>query len=506
MTRQISVAAILILAILLFDSAHSTVAGEKVPAEPPSLSALLAQERYAEAFDSADALLKANPEDKELALTRARCLFMVGRFGESLEAVQTLLKAAPERVDAQDFKADCLFASFRPLEAVEAWKPLLEDKRWFGVALKKSAMALMAAGDDGGARSLLEARLPPPPEATDDLLLLTLRVFEWGKPRLAALEEIAKRHPENADYKGELGLSKALGDRPLAQVAPPKSLPVRIRVKEVYGEPSLEAVLNGQYATHLALDTGCQRMLLNRDSCNKLKLEPLASTLREGWGGVAPDAVSTVLLPGLSLAGLEVRNILAQINARDSEFWQKKAGYIGLAPFRPFVSLFDRRGGFLELRPAGTSPRVLLDAPEAPSVPILWSSGLPLVPVTVNGRPGLPFLLDTGAPNTLLDKALAARLGIRANSGKYSNRTGLGVSGAFSYAVAEQVTVEFGGMKSPTAMQLAGIRTPAPIAFLTDVPQRFAVPCYGILGRDFLNRFRMVFDGPGGTVTLVRYP
>ena len=72
--------------------------------------------------------------------------------------------------------------------------------------------------------------------------------------------------------------------------------------------------------------------------------------------------------------------------------------------------------------------------------------------------------------------------------------------------MAEQVTVEFAGMKSLTAMQLAGIRTPAPIAFLTDVPQRFAVPCYGILGRDFLNRFRMVFDGPGGTVTLVRYP
>jgi predicted aspartyl protease len=486
--------------------APGTGAGEKNPPEPPSLSALIAQERYAEGFEAADAQLKANPDDKELALTRARCLFMVGRFGEALEAAKVLLKTVPERLDVQDFKADCLFVSFRPLEAVEVWKPLLEDNRWSGVALKKSAMALMAAGDDEGARKLLEGRMPQLPEASDDLLLLTLRVFEWGTRRLSALEELVRRHPENADYKAELNLAKMMGDRPLSQVVPPRSLPIRIRVKEVYGEPSLEALIEGKRSTQLALDTGSQRMLLNRDTSKKLKLEPLASTLREGWGGVAPEAVSTVFLSSLSLGGLEVRNVLAQINARDSEFWQKKAGYIGLSPFRAFVSLYDRRRGFLEVRPAGTSPRVLLDAPDAPSVPILWSSGLPLVPVTVNGRPGLPFLLDTGAPYTLLDKALAARLGIRANSGKYSNRTGLGVSGAFSYAVAEQVTVEFAGMKSPTALQLAGIRTPAPIAFLTDVPQRFAVPCYGILGRDFLNRFRMVFDGPRGTVTLVRYP
>ena len=43
------------------------------------------------------------------------------------------------------------------------------------------------------------------------------------------------------------------------------------------------------------------------------------------------------------------------------------------------------------------------------------------------------------------------------------------------------------------------------IIFVTDVPQRFPVPLYGILGRDILNDYRMVFDGPGGQVVLQAY-
>lgn len=497
---------LILLALILLEPAQAIGAGEKVPPEPPSLSALLAQERYAEAFDVADAKLKETPGDKDLALTRARCLFMVGRYREALEAADALLDAAPERLDARDFKADCLFAGFRPGEAVGVWKPLLEDRRWASTVLKKSAMALQAEGDEAGAKALLDARMPPLDQAPDDLLQLVLRVHEGGPRRAAAVEELARRHPDTPDYSSELALVRVLGDRPLTQIVPPPSLPARIKVREVRGEPSLQAVLDGKRSTYLAFDTGSQRMLLNRDASRKLKLEPLSRTLREGWGGTAPEPVDTVLVGSVALGPLEVRTLLAQLNARDSEFWSDKAGYIGLAPFRPFVSLFDRRAGTMEIYPAGTSPRVILKTPDAASVPILWSSGLPLVPVTVNGRPGLPFLLDTGAPHTLLDKTLAARQGIRANSGKYSNLTGLGVSGAFAYAVAENVTVQFAGIRSLSAVQVAGIRTPAPIAFLTEVPQRFSVPCYGILGRDFLNRFRMVFDGPGCTVTLVPYP
>ena len=39
-----------------------------------------------------------------------------------------------------------------------------------------------------------------------------------------------------------------------------------------------------------------------------------------------------------------------------------------------------------------------------------------------------------------------------------------------------------------------------------DVPQSFSVPVYGILGRDILNRFRMVIDSPNSKLILVPYP
>lgn len=468
--------------------------GAAKQAEPPGPSALLAQERYAEALAAVEAQLRADPEDKELRLTRARCLFMLGRYRDALGAAEALLNVAPERQDVLDFRADCLFAGFRPAEAAKAWEPLLGDRRWKGTAIKKSATALVATGEDARAGELVTAAIEPVRSAPDDLLFLALRVLDTGGVRRSALEELLARNPDGGGLRGEMDLVRALGDRAPAEVVPPPSLPIRIKLREVRGEPSLQVLLEGKRSTYLAFDTGSQRMVLNRDVSRRLKLEPVATTLREGWGGQDPEEAKTVLLGSVRLGTLDVRSVPAQVSTRDAEFWTDKAGYIGLAPFRSFVTLYDRRGGRVEIHPRGTSPRVLLGDPEAVALPILWSSGLPLVPVTVNGLPGLPFLLDTGAPTTLLDTSLGRRLGLRA-SPKYRRGYGLGVSGAFTYAVAEGVTLEF-----------AGVRSPAPFAGLTDVPQRFCVPCYGILGRDFLNRFRMVFDSPGCTVTLVPYP
>lgn len=468
--------------------------GGPAPAERPSLSDLLAKDRYAEALAEAEAQLAERPADRDLALTRARCLFMLGRFRDALSAAETLLREVPERADIRDFRADCLFVNFSPTQAAEAWKPLLEDRRWRSVATKKSVLARMAAGEPEVAEALCAAAIPDAKAAPDDLLSFSLRVFQSGPLRLSALEELAARRPSDPTYLGELALSRSLVGRVPSEVVPPERLPARIRLREIYREPSLKANLEGKRATYLAFDTGCQRMLLNRDVARKLKLASVAKTLRDGWGGREPEEAETVVLSSVALGDLLIRWVPAQVSARDAEFWTDKAGYLGLFPFRPFVSFYDRRGGWMELHPAGTSPRVLLNDPGATARPILWSSGLPLVPASVNGLEGLPFLLDTGAPTTLLDTTLAARLGIKPSS-KYRRGYGLGVSGAFTYGVAEGVTVEFAGMRSLY-----------PYAGLTEIPQRFCVPCYGILGRDMLNRFRMVFDGPGGTVTVVPYP
>ena len=120
---------------------------------------------------------------------------------------------------------------------------------------------------------------------------------------------------------------------------------------------------------------------------------------------------------------------------------------------------------------------------------------VPLVPLGINGRDDYPVLLDTGAPYSFLDRKRTEPLGVRMNSGKYRNTRAWGMSGAFTLHIAEQVVLDFAGENYPLRR-----------VYVSDVPQSFSVPVYGILGRDILNRFRMVIDCPNSKLVLVPYP
>jgi hypothetical protein len=195
----------------------------------------------------------------------------------------------------------------------------------------------------------------------------------------------------------------------------------------------------------------------------------------------------------MEASGRRLENVPVLVNKRDVEFWTKKGGYFGMGPFLKDVVLYDRRKGVFGLWPAGTPHSALLGEGGV-TLPVLWCRGLPLAPVTLQDGEPHPFLLDTGAPYTLLDKERVARLGIKVNSGKYRNIHGVGMSGAFASSIAESVVIG-----------VAGERYIRRLALVTEIPQSFPVPVYGILGRDTLNDFKMVFDGPGATVTLKKY-
>ena len=140
-----------------------------------------------------------------------------------------------------------------------------------------------------------------------------------------------------------------------------------------------------------------------------------------------------------------------------------------------------------------TDPATVLGGTPA-ILPVIWSRDLPLIPVMVQGRGPFPVLLDTGAAYTLLDKEKAEVLGIRSNTAKYGKLRAEGISGAFTSNVAEQVS-----------LGVAKTRYDRPVIFVTEVPQRFVVPVFGILGRDILNDYAMTFDGPRAELALSRY-
>jgi len=98
-------------------------------------------------------------------------------------------------------------------------------------------------------------------------------------------------------------------------------------------------------------------------------------------------------------------------------------------------------------------------------------------PVANKSVTGVPMLIDTGADATLIPRALLSYLALSEETLKPSGYLLVGFDGTQSPAVLVPVEMEFLGKR------LAGEY------LLTETN-------YGVLGRDVLNLFRLVFDGP----------
>jgi len=114
-----------------------------------------------------------------------------------------------------------------------------------------------------------------------------------------------------------------------------------------------------------------------------------------------------------------------------------------------------------------------------------------LAPVRIkNGvwtqRPAM--LLDTGARRTLVTPGLAAGLGFEA--GRFEETTR--IVGAIATASAGLLTLD---SVSVLGLEVAGLRV-----LCHPLPAVLGVQ--GVLGLDYLNRFRLVIDGPAETVTI----
>ncbi len=107
------------------------------------------------------------------------------------------------------------------------------------------------------------------------------------------------------------------------------------------------------------------------------------------------------------------------------------------------------------------------------------------VPVLLNGRGPYPFILDTGATDTVVTPATAVRAGLATRPWSGSQRTAVAATLAVGAAQVERLQV-----------------------FVFDPPQALALRLNegldygGILGYTFLARFVTTFDYPRGTVRL----
>lgn len=467
-------------------------AGGQSPAPSRGVE-LMNQGRFEEALPLLDEEIKADPASFRVGRARVNCLINLGRWREAREAAEVLVQKSPQEPEAAILKGDCLFLTFEPVRAIEAYRPVLTDARWGSSALGKSAVAALSMGDSSQALALIRAGKERGTPITEGILQAEFRAEADPARKLSVLKELASKNAGGESFRDEIALYEAMASKEPPTNAPPPQYPGETSVREIYREPSLRVTLGDGRVSWLALDTGSESVLLNSDLARKLKLEELCPSAYRGWGYQGATETRYVRLTRMQVAGRVLTGTPVLVNKRDAEFWTKKAGYVGLGPFLGDVALYDRRKGVFALWPPGTPhSRLLGDGAETLSA--LWYRGLPLVPVSLQGGEPHPFLLDTGAPYTLLDRERSARLGIKAKSGKYRNVHGLGLSGAFSASVVEGVVVDVGSRSF--------VR---PLALVTEIPQEFPVPLYGILGRDLLNEFKIVFDAPKGTVSLKSY-
>jgi clan AA aspartic protease (TIGR02281 family) len=112
------------------------------------------------------------------------------------------------------------------------------------------------------------------------------------------------------------------------------------------------------------------------------------------------------------------------------------------------------------------------------------------VPVTINDRSTFLFLLDTGASNTILSTAAADRLGIP----KGGNMTMLTAGGGLRVS-----------LRTLESLQVADARLTHIEIAVAEVPLMQSLHVDGILGADYLRRFRVTIDYDNEVVEIEPY-
>jgi hypothetical protein len=120
-----------------------------------------------------------------------------------------------------------------------------------------------------------------------------------------------------------------------------------------------------------------------------------------------------------------------------------------------------------------------------------WRAGMVFVPVRLNGSRPLSFVLDSGSARTIVDRALAASLGLKASG-----------SGSLQGAGAGRIPIEF---IPDVTIALPGIESAGfelSTADLRPLETSLGVKVEGIIGYELLRRFVVTLDYEAKAVTL----
>lgn len=115
------------------------------------------------------------------------------------------------------------------------------------------------------------------------------------------------------------------------------------------------------------------------------------------------------------------------------------------------------------------------------------------ISLTLNGKPGMVFMLDSGTSSNILNMRTSEELGLRPVSIQQQKGLGLG-SGRVHVAAAKDIDARIGDVQVANLMAVID---------LLGVEQHFRHPLDGILGFPFLQHFAVVLDFDKHLLTLL---
>jgi tetratricopeptide (TPR) repeat protein len=423
------------------------------------VEAAIKEDRLSDALKQAESAAALSPLDSETQALYGLALLRWGDFGRAETALDIAISLDPENADAHLGKAR-LAAGSRDIEL--ASRHLLKaatSQRFRGEAL------LLLAGlqaDHGNPAAALAA----------------------SEAAIGLLDYLPAEELNN--LKASMEFWRSLGGTVLYQVPEPfqkTSVDLVRRGEHVF----IGLKINGEDAGLFFLDTAYTGGLaVNESLAERLGLRSVGSFKHSGIGGNRIPGSAT-LLERIEIGRLEIGNVPAAV-VRSAFFTGGINGIVGRALLQQFHFTIDYPGLRLQLyrfsRPdlleREIDPdRILERAP-------LHYSDLPLVMASFDGEDTAPFAVDTASAHTLVDSGYI-RENLR-HKVSLDPVAAVEIAGIDGSATAKPVSIGSLSVGGASAIDFNGY-----VLDLSAFRVLHRRVC-GVLGADFLKRFRLHFN------------
>jgi tetratricopeptide (TPR) repeat protein len=269
-----------------------------------------------------------------------------------------------------------------------------------------------------------------------------------------------------------------------------------IEVQPFFGLMLVEAQVNGEGPYRFLVDTGATSTVLSESLLDHLKINPIATAVVKCVGGTGKTATKLSKATKLQVGDLEISNLpIASFN--NEIFAGLIDGVLSTADLGDFLITLDYSDKKIVLTPrSDASQKSASKGAELARSEFRILGNLILVPVSINQQSPQNFLLDTGAVTSTLSKRQASLMGVTESTP--NSKVDIQFAGACgvtqSVLSVSEVNLKFSGLNQDYKQILA--------VELKEISREIQTEVSGILGGDFLSKYKVTLDYRDATLTI----